>query len=83
MMLRLKIMDLQIDETPLLFEECLSFLVQAATARSAPESHSLSSRVERLDAFRKFADMLIHLRAPAQIGRAYALLWKAMKANFS
>jgi hypothetical protein len=82
-MLRLEASDLQIDKASLLLKERLSFLVQTATARSAPQSHSLSSRVERLDAFRKFADMLIHLRAPAQIGRAYALLRKAMKANFS
>ena len=48
-MLRLKAIDLEVDKAPLFFEECLSFVVQAATTRPAPQCHRRGRRIERLD----------------------------------
>ena len=73
MVLRLKTVDLQVDETALLLEECLGLFVQSASARRPPQRHSRSYGIElvqTLFGFKRRLPALVHAGSPTEIARS-------------
>ena len=72
-MLRLKTLDLQVDETALFLEKCLGLFVESPSARRAPQCYSRSCGIELVQTLlgiKGRLPALVHAGSPPQIAKS-------------